>query len=74
MRFDSIWITGTGSARGDLIPLRVAEGNHQHSAADEADSGMISVAQSGLPPEELAVRAGQAAMRQAETNGSPAPE
>jgi 3-oxoacyl-[acyl-carrier-protein] synthase III len=74
MRFDNMWITGTGSARGDLIPLREADGNHQHSAADEADSGMISVARSELTPEELAVRAGQAAMRQAQANGSPAPE
>jgi 3-oxoacyl-[acyl-carrier-protein] synthase III len=74
MRFDSIWITGTGSACGDLIPLREADGNHRHSAADEADSGMISVARSDLTPEELAVRAGQAAMRQAEASGSPAPD
>jgi 3-oxoacyl-[acyl-carrier-protein] synthase III len=74
MRFDGIWITGTGSARGDLVPLREAAGNDQHSAVDAADSGMVSVAQSQLPAEELAVRAGQAALRQAEANGSPAPE
>ena len=74
MRFDNIWITGTGSARGDLVPLRAAAGNQQHSAADEADSGMVSVAESEFPPEELAVRAGQTALRQADTCGSPAPE
>jgi 3-oxoacyl-[acyl-carrier-protein] synthase III len=73
VRFDDIWITGTGSVRGDLAPLREAAGNHQHSAVDEADSGMVSVAQSGLPVEELAVRAGQAALRAAGAMGSPVP-
>jgi 3-oxoacyl-[acyl-carrier-protein] synthase III len=74
VRFDDVWITGTGSARGDLVPLREAAGSHQHSAADEADSGMVSVAESRLPAEDLAVSAGQAALRQAGTSGSPAPE
>ena len=74
MRFDDIWITGTGSVHGDLVPLREAAGNHQHSAADEADSGMVSVAQSGLPVEELAVSAGQAALRQAGAHSSPDPQ
>jgi 3-oxoacyl-[acyl-carrier-protein] synthase III len=65
MRYDDIWIAGTGSALGDLVPVGEAVDDGRHAATDAVTTGMISVSESELSPADLAVQAGRAAMRAA---------
>jgi 3-oxoacyl-[acyl-carrier-protein] synthase III len=65
MRYDDIWIAGTGSALGDLVPVGEAVDDGRYSATDAVTTGMVSVSESDSIPAELAVRAGRAAMRAA---------
>ena len=63
MRYDDIWIAGTGSALGDLVPASEAVDDGRYSATDAVTTGMVSVSESESSPADLAVRAGRAAMR-----------
>jgi 3-oxoacyl-[acyl-carrier-protein] synthase-3 len=63
MRFDDIWITGTGGVLGDLVPVAEAVEGGACAPRDAAESGMVSVSHCDLAPPELAVRAGRAALR-----------
>ena len=65
MRYDDIWVAGTGSALGDLVPVSEAVDDGRYAAANAVTTGMISVSESESSPVELAVRAGRAAMRAA---------
>ncbi|MFH9355499.1 ketoacyl-ACP synthase III family protein [Kitasatospora sp. NPDC017646] len=62
MRFDDLWIQGTGSFLGELVPVGpdVAAGHYAEKDAREA--GTLSVSRAELAPPEMAVRAGRAAL------------
>lgn len=70
MRFDDIWISGTGGALGDLEPIAdaVAAGSYSVEAADS--TGMISVAQSTEAPPVMAVTAATQAVKEAAEVGA----
>jgi 3-oxoacyl-[acyl-carrier-protein] synthase III len=65
MRYDDIWIAGTGSALGDMVPVSEAVNDGRYPATDAVLTGMVSVSESESSPVELAVRAGRSAMRAA---------
>ncbi|WP_158852438.1 ketoacyl-ACP synthase III family protein [Saccharothrix deserti] len=62
MRFDDVWITGTGGVLGELLPVRQAVTDGRYAAADAAEAGMTSVSVSVESPPEMAVRAGRLAL------------
>lgn len=62
MRFDNVWITGTGGVLGELLPVRQAVADGRYAATDAAEAGMTSVSVSAEPPPEMAVRAGRLAL------------
>ncbi|MEJ3655430.1 ketoacyl-ACP synthase III family protein [Actinomycetes bacterium KLBMP 9759] len=69
MRFDDIWIAGTGGVLGELVPVDRAIASGRYSAAAAASTGMVSVSQSGQAPPELAVAAGRQAVKEAAEHG-----
>jgi 3-oxoacyl-[acyl-carrier-protein] synthase-3 len=62
VRFDDVWITGTGGVLGELLPVRQAVADGRYAAADAAEAGMTSVSVSAASPPEMAVRAGRLAL------------
>lgn len=62
VRFDDVWITGTGGVLGELLPVRQAVADGRYAAADAAEAGMTSVSVSAVAPPEMAVRAGRLAL------------
>jgi 3-oxoacyl-[acyl-carrier-protein] synthase III len=71
VRYDDIWIAGTGSALGDMVPVSEAVDDGRYAVTDAVTTGMISVSESEASPAELAVRAGRAAMRAARQSAAP---
>lgn len=69
MRFDDIWIAGTGGTLGDLVPIENAIADGSYSAEVAKSTGMVSVAQSTEAPPELAVSAGRLAIKEAAERG-----
>jgi 3-oxoacyl-[acyl-carrier-protein] synthase-3 len=69
MRFDDIWIAGTGGTLGDLVPIENAIADGSYSAEVAAATGMISVAQSAQAGPEMAVVAGREAIKEAAERG-----
>jgi 3-oxoacyl-[acyl-carrier-protein] synthase-3 len=69
MRFDDIWIAGTGGTLGDLVPIESAIADGSYSADVARSTGMVSVAQAELAPPELAVIAGREAVKAAAEHG-----
>ncbi|MDB1087487.1 ketoacyl-ACP synthase III family protein [Streptomyces sp. ACA25] len=63
MRCEDLWITGTGSVLGDLVPVAEAVADGRYAPADAAEAGLVSVSHCEEPAPELAVRAGRAALR-----------
>ncbi len=62
VRFDDVWITGTGGVLGNLLPVGQAVADGRYAPADAAEAGMTSVSVSGESPPEMAVRAGRLAL------------
>ncbi|GAB3473928.1 ketoacyl-ACP synthase III family protein [Amycolatopsis cihanbeyliensis] len=64
MRFEDVWIAGTGGTHGELVPIEdaVAEGSYERIAADS--TGMITVSQSRDAAPEMAVTAGRQALKE----------
>lgn len=62
MRFDDVWITGTGGVHGELVPIRQAVADGRYAPSDAAEAGMTSVSASAQPPPEMAVRAARQAL------------
>ncbi|WP_232668449.1 ketoacyl-ACP synthase III family protein [Pseudonocardia sp. TRM90224] len=69
MRFDDIWIAGTGGVLGELVPVEQAIASGQYAAAAAASTGMVSVSQADQAPPELAVTAGREAIKEAVEHG-----
>lgn len=69
MRFDDVWIAGTGGVLGDLVPVggAVEDGSFDPIAAEM--TGMVSVSQTTEAPPEMAVTAGREAIKAAEEFG-----
>jgi 3-oxoacyl-[acyl-carrier-protein] synthase III len=70
MRFDDIWISGTGGTLGDLVPIGRAVEDGSYSAEVAESTGMVSVAQSSQAPPEMAVTAGRQALKEAAAHGT----
>ncbi|MGW4127322.1 3-oxoacyl-[acyl-carrier-protein] synthase III C-terminal domain-containing protein [Amycolatopsis japonica] len=70
MRFSGLWVQGTGSALGELIPVgdAVADGRCPPHRAEK--TGIVSVSESTRTPPEMAVDAARAALARA---GDPVP-
>lgn len=62
VRFDDVWITGTGGVLGELLPVGQAVADGRYAPADAAEAGMTSVSVSSESPPEMAVRAGRLAL------------
>ncbi|GGK04890.1 hypothetical protein GCM10010123_38590 [Pilimelia anulata] len=71
MRYDDVWITGTGSVLGQLTPVAEAVADGRYDAVDAAEAGLLSVSESDHDPPAMAVRAGRAAL--AHAGGTAAP-
>ncbi|GAA3850074.1 hypothetical protein GCM10022243_14930 [Saccharothrix violaceirubra] len=69
MRFEDIWIAGTGGTLGDRVPVEHAIADGSYSADVARGTGMISVAQATQAPPELAVTAGRQAIKAAADHG-----
>ncbi|HEX5741917.1 MAG TPA: ketoacyl-ACP synthase III family protein [Pilimelia sp.] len=65
MRYDDVWITGTGSVLGDLTPVAEAVADGRYAPADAAEAGLVSVSEWDEDPPAMAVRAGRAALAHA---------
>jgi len=70
MRFDDIWISGTGGTLGERVPITRAVEDGSYSAEVAESTGMISVAQSSQAPPEMAVTAGRQALKEAAAHGT----
>ncbi|MFF1923609.1 ketoacyl-ACP synthase III family protein [Streptomyces sp. NPDC058221] len=70
MRFDNIWLAGTGGTLGTLEPVAgaVADGEYSSDAAES--TGMTSYSRSGDAPPEMAVIAGRQAVKEAQEKGA----
>lgn len=62
MRFDDLWIAGTGSELGDLIPVDEDVATGAYAEKDAREAGTISVSRSTLAPPDMAVIAGRQAL------------
>ncbi|MEU9607373.1 ketoacyl-ACP synthase III family protein [Streptomyces sp. NPDC048057] len=69
MRFDDVWIAGTGSVLGDLVPISTAveDGSYDPLAAES--TGMVSYSRAASAPAEMAVAAGRLAVKEAAALG-----
>ncbi|MFG2063942.1 ketoacyl-ACP synthase III family protein [Micromonospora sp. NPDC048871] len=65
MRFDDIWVAGTGATLGDPVPVSGAVAAGAYSAEAAASTGMISYSQSTQAPPEMAVSSGRQAIKAA---------
>jgi 3-oxoacyl-[acyl-carrier-protein] synthase-3 len=70
MRFDDIWIAGTGATLGDPVPIAGAVAAGSYSAEAAASTGMISYAQAAEAPPEMAVTSGRQAIKAAAERGA----
>jgi 3-oxoacyl-[acyl-carrier-protein] synthase III len=70
MRFDDIWIAGTGAALGDLVPIGRAIADGLYSAEAAQSTGTVSVSVSGEAPPEMALTAGRQAIKEAADAGT----
>lgn len=70
MRFDDIWIAGTGAALGDRVPIAGAVAAGSYSAEAAASTGMISYSQAAEAPPEMAVDSGRQAIKAAAEHGA----
>ncbi|SCE47953.1 MULTISPECIES: 3-oxoacyl-[acyl-carrier-protein] synthase III C-terminal domain-containing protein [unclassified Streptomyces] len=69
MRFDNIWIAGTGGTLGAFEPVAAAVADGRYSADAAESSAMVSYARSDQAPPEMAVTAGRQAVKEAEERG-----
>ncbi|MGW1009343.1 ketoacyl-ACP synthase III family protein [Streptomyces termitum] len=70
MRFDDIWIAGTGGTLGDLVPVAEAVADGSYAADAAASTGMISYSRSAEAPPEMAVTVGRQAVKEAAEKGA----
>ncbi|KJK46968.1 hypothetical protein UK23_21650 [Lentzea aerocolonigenes] len=70
MRFDDLWIQGTGGVLGELVPIDDAVAAGRCPAHRAEKTGIVSVSESSRTAPELAVDAARMAMTQA---GNPVP-
>lgn len=70
MRFDDVWIAGTGGTLGEPVPIRQAVQDGSYSAEAAESTGIVSVAQSAEAPPEMAVTAGRQAIKAAAETGA----
>ncbi|MEU9860980.1 ketoacyl-ACP synthase III family protein [Streptomyces sp. NPDC047971] len=70
MRFDNIWIAGTGGTLGESVPVDEAVADGSYSADAAASTGMISYSRSAEAPPEMAVTAGRQAIKEAGEKGA----
>jgi 3-oxoacyl-[acyl-carrier-protein] synthase III len=70
MRFDDIWIAGTGGTLGDRVPIAQAVADGSYSADAAESTGMVSYARSTQAPPEMAVTAGRQAIKEAAQCGA----
>jgi 3-oxoacyl-[acyl-carrier-protein] synthase III len=69
MRFDDVWIAGTGGVLGDLVPVTGAVAAGSYSAEAAESTGMVSYAETTDAPPEMAVTAARQAIKVAEQQG-----
>ncbi|NRQ34229.1 3-oxoacyl-ACP synthase [Nonomuraea sp. NN258] len=69
MRFDDIWIAGTGGVIGDLVPVKRAIADGAYSEQVAQSTGVVSVSQATAAPPEMAVTAGRQAVKEAAEYG-----
>ncbi|GAA1739806.1 ketoacyl-ACP synthase III family protein [Luedemannella helvata] len=69
MRFDDIWIAGTGATLGDAVPISGAVAAGSYSAEAAESTGMISYSQTAEAPPEMAVTSGRQAIKAAAERG-----
>ncbi|MBF8191546.1 ketoacyl-ACP synthase III family protein [Nonomuraea sp. K274] len=65
MRFEDVWIAGTGGTVGDLVPVERAVEEGSYAAEVAESTGVVSVSQSAAAPPEMAVTAGRQAIKEA---------
>ncbi|MFH0241918.1 ketoacyl-ACP synthase III family protein [Streptomyces sp. HK10] len=70
MRFENIWIAGTGGTLGVSEPVAAAVADGSYSAEAAASTGMVSYARSEEAPPRMAVTAGRQAVKEAEEKGA----
>lgn len=70
MRFDNIWIAGTGGTLGAFEPVAAAVADGRYSAEAAESTGMVSYAQATQAPPEMAVTAGRQAVKEAAEKGA----
>ncbi|CAM5506875.1 3-oxoacyl-[acyl-carrier-protein] synthase 3 protein 3 [Streptomyces spiroverticillatus] len=70
MRFDNIWIAGTGGTLGTFEPVADAVADGSYSAEAAESTGMISYSRSDSAPPEMAVTAGRQAVKEAQERGA----
>jgi len=70
MRFDNIWIAGTGGTLGAFEPVAAAVADGRYSADAAESTGMVSYARSTQAPPEMAVTAGRQAVKEAAEKGA----
>nr|WP_062341492.1 ketoacyl-ACP synthase III family protein [Herbidospora sakaeratensis] len=70
MRFDDIWVAGTGGTLGERVPVERAVASGDYSADAAKSTGQVSVAMSRQAPPEMAVAAGRRAVKSAEDGGA----
>lgn len=69
MRFDDVWIAGTGGTHGVLVPIEDAVANGAYEDIAVESTGMVTVSHSAEAPPEMAVTAGRQAIKEAEELG-----
>ncbi|MFI8308357.1 3-oxoacyl-[acyl-carrier-protein] synthase III C-terminal domain-containing protein [Streptomyces sp. NPDC085927] len=69
MRFDDVWIAGTGSTHGDLVPIDRAVADGSYSSMAMESTGMRTFSEAGQVPAEMALTAAQEALKAAEERG-----
>ncbi|MGW7528811.1 ketoacyl-ACP synthase III family protein [Streptomyces sp. NPDC054783] len=62
MRYDDLWIKGTGSYLGELRPVGPDIAAGRYAEKDAREAGTVSVSVADLAPPEMAVLAGRAAL------------
>jgi 3-oxoacyl-[acyl-carrier-protein] synthase-3 len=70
MRFEDIWIAGTGGALGELVPIERAVSEGVYSIEEAESTGTVSVSQAAQAPPELAVSAARLAIKEAAEFGA----
>ncbi|WP_066362988.1 ketoacyl-ACP synthase III family protein [Herbidospora mongoliensis] len=70
MRFDDIWVAGTGGTLGERVPVERAVACGDYSADAAKSTGQVSVSMSRQAPPEMAVSAGRRAIKSAEDGGA----